>query len=167
MAFSIQPDSMLPDISNHERAMVEQEVKLAVTGADGQSLGYLAIVPDAQRFLTLTQDTAEALSFIKTPCSVNAGYYLWSFFYDDVEYGLDCLIEPDRNKCRLYANDHAAAAPSWKIAYQGDLGPVMMAAPISAIGPGTRIAVTPEDAEVPNVLVGALDGGVLIHEQPI
>lgn len=165
MAFSIQPDSMLPDISNHERAMVEQEVKLAVTGANGQSLGYLAIVPDAQRFLTLTQDTNEALSFIKTPCSVNAGYYQWSFFYDDVEYGLDCLIEPDRNKCRLYANDHAAAAPSWKLAYQGELGPLMIAAPISAIGPGTRIAVTSSDTEVPNVLVGALDGGVLIHEE--
>ncbi len=42
----------------------------------------------------------------------------------------------------------------------------MTAAPISAIGPGTRIAVTPEDAEVSSVLVGALDGGVLIHEEP-
>ncbi|WP_025674006.1 hypothetical protein [Salinivibrio socompensis] len=166
MAFSVQPDSMLPDIGEHERAMVEQEVKLAVTDANGKSLGYLAMVPDAQRFISLTQDSTEALSFIKTPCSVNAGYYQWSFFYDDVEYGLDCLIEPDRNKCRLYANDHAAAAPSWKLAYEAELGPLMTAAPISAIGPGTRIAVTPEDAEVSSVLVGALDGGVLIHEEP-
>ncbi|OOF07931.1 hypothetical protein BZG82_15850 [Salinivibrio sp. PR5] len=166
MAFSVQPDSMLPDIGDHERAMVEQEVKLAVTDVNGQSLGYLAMVPDAQRFLTLTQDTNEALSFIKTPCSVNAGYYQWSFFYDDIEYGLDCLIDPDRNKCRLYANDHAAAAPSWKLCYDKELGPLMMAAPISAIGPGTRVAVTSEDASVPNVLVGALEGGVLIHEEP-
>ncbi|OOF30080.1 hypothetical protein [Salinivibrio proteolyticus] len=166
MAFSVQPDSMLPDIGDHERAMVEQEVKLAVTDVNGQSLGYLAMVPDAQRFLTLTQDTNEALSFIKTPCSVNAGYYQWSFFYDDIEYGLDCLIDPDRNKCRLYANDHAAAAPSWKLGYDKELGPLMMAAPISAIGPGTRVAVTSEDANVPNVLVGALEGGVLVREEP-
>ncbi|OOF29557.1 hypothetical protein [Salinivibrio sp. IB872] len=166
MAFSVQPDSMLPDIGDHERAMVEQEVKLAVTDVNGQSLGYLAMVPDAQRFLTLTQDTNEALSFIKTPCSVNAGYYQWSFFYDDIEYGLDCLIDPDRNKCRLYANDHAAAAPSWKLGYDKELGPLMMAAPISAIGPGTRVAVTSEDASVPKVLVGALEGGVLVREEP-
>ncbi|OOE57999.1 hypothetical protein [Salinivibrio sp. IB282] len=166
MAFSVQPDSMLPDIGDHERAMVEQEVKLSVTDANGKSLGYLAMLPDAQRFITLTQDNAEALSFIKTPCSVNAGYYQWSFFYDDIEYGLDCLIEPDRNKCRLYANDHAAAAPSWKLVEDGERGPLMMAAPISAIGPGTRIAVTSDEADVPNVLIGALEGGVLVHEEP-